>query len=409
MSHSQQMVEALDRQELEEAEVQFQQALLEDSEAQLLDLGQYLESIGFYPQAKEIYEQIAETYPEVYLSLATILAEEGQTEEAFAYLEEIGPESNWYVASLLVKADLYQMEGLADVAREKLVEAARLSDDPIIQLGLAEIDLELERYQEAIQEYAQLDNREILEATGFSTYQRIGFAYANLGKFEAAVPFLEKALEIEFDDQIAYELATLLSDQEEFQKALIYYKQIDTLSPDFEVYEYGYALALQAENDREKALEIAKQGIQKNPFDAQLKLLASQLSYELHQPEQAEAYLLEAKEVADDLEEIALRLTTLYLEQERFDQVLAWQNEEVETVVTRWNIARALSALEKTEEAVSAYQELYEDLKDNPEFLEAYVYLLREAGDVTKAREVANQYLAIVPDDVQMQTLYDSL
>ena len=31
-------------------------------------------------------------------------------------------------------------------------------------------------------------------------------------------PFLEKALEIEFDDQIAYELATLLSDQEEFQK-----------------------------------------------------------------------------------------------------------------------------------------------------------------------------------------------
>ena len=399
MSHSQQMVEALDRQELEEAEVQFQQALLEDSEAQLLDLGQYLESIGFYPQAKEIYEQIAETYPEVYLSLATILAEEGQMEEAFAYLEEIEPDSNWYVASLLVKADLYQMEGLADVAREKLVEAARLSDDPIIQLGLAEIDLE----------YAQLDNREILEATGISTYQRIGFAYANLGKFEAAVPFLEKALEIEFDDQIAYELATLLSDQEEFQKALIYYKQIDTLSPDFEGYEYGYALALQAENDREKSLEIAKQGIQKNPFDAQLKLLASQLSYELHQPEQAEAYLLEAKEVADDLEEIALRLTTLYLEQERFDQVLAWQNEEVETVVTRWNIARALAALEKTEEAVSAYQELYEDLKDNPEFLEAYVYLLREAGDVTKAREVANQYLAIVPDDVQMQTLYDSL
>ena len=190
MSHSQQMVEALDRQELEEAEVQFQQALVEDSEAQLLDLGQYLESIGFYPQAKEVYEQIAETYPEVYLSLATILAEEGQMEEAFAYLEEIGPESNWYVASLLVKADLYQMEGLADVAREKLVEAAHLSDDSIIQLGLAEIDLELERYQEAIQEYAQLDNREILEATGISTYQRIGFAYANLGKFEAAVPFL---------------------------------------------------------------------------------------------------------------------------------------------------------------------------------------------------------------------------
>ena len=181
------------------------------------------------------------------------------------------------------------------------------------------------------------------------------------------------------------------------------------MSPDFEGYEYGYALALQAEHDREKALEIAKQGIGKNPFDAQLKLLASQLSYELHQPKQAETYLLEAKEIAEDVEEIALRLTTLYLEQERFDEVLDWQHEEIETVVTRWNIARALAALEKTEEAVSAYQELYEDLKDNPEFLEAYVYLLREAGDLERAREVANQYLAIVPDDVQMQSIYDGL
>ena len=79
MSHSQQMVEALDRQELEEAEVQFQQALLEDSEAQLLDLGQYLESIGFYPQAKEIYEQIAE-------SLFKHILERGQKEFLEKYM-----------------------------------------------------------------------------------------------------------------------------------------------------------------------------------------------------------------------------------------------------------------------------------------------------------------------------------
>ena len=59
MSHSQQMVEALEKQELNEAEEQFQKALLEDDQAELLDLGQYLESIGFYPQAREVYEQIA--------------------------------------------------------------------------------------------------------------------------------------------------------------------------------------------------------------------------------------------------------------------------------------------------------------------------------------------------------------
>ena len=409
MKNSQKILEAIEKQELDRLPAYLEKALLEDDPATLLELGQYLESIGFYPEAKQTYLHLRDDYPEVYLSLATIVAEDGLMEEAFAYLEEIPESSEWYLASLLVKADLYQSEGLADVAREKLMEAATLSDDPIIQLGLAEIDLELGNYQEAIQEYAQLDNRLILEETGISTYQRIGYAYANLGRFEAAIQFLEKALEIEFDDQIAYELATLLYDREEYQRALIYFKQINTLSPDFEGYEYGYALVLQAENDRETALAIAEQGIQKNPFDAYLLLLASQLAYELHQPEKAENYLLEAKEVAEDLEDIALRLTTLYLEQERYEDVLEWQEVEVENVVTRWNIARALVALEEVEKAEAIYEELYSDLKENPEFLESYSYLLRELGDIAKAREVAEGYLQLVPDAGQMQAFYESL
>lgn len=85
-------------------------------------------------------------------------------------------------------------------------------------LGLAELDSELENYQAAIQAYAQLDNRSIYEQTGISTYQRIGFAYAQLGKFETATEFLEKALELEYDDLTAFELASLYFDQEEYQK-----------------------------------------------------------------------------------------------------------------------------------------------------------------------------------------------
>ncbi|WP_419579713.1 tetratricopeptide repeat protein, partial [Streptococcus suis] len=113
-------------------------------------------------------------------------------EEAFGYLEEISEDSPAYLEVLLVKADLYQAEGLSDVAREKLLEASHISDEPIILFGLAELDMELEFFNEAISYYAQLDNREIYELTGVSTYQRIGLAYASLGKFEAAIEFLEK-------------------------------------------------------------------------------------------------------------------------------------------------------------------------------------------------------------------------
>ena len=403
------MLQALEEQDLAKAEHYFAKALENDPSDLLYELATYLEGIGFYPQAKDIYLKIVEDFPEVHLNLAVIASEDGQIEEAFAYLEEIQADSDWYVSALLLKADLYQMEGLTDVAREKLLEALTYSEDPLLILGLAELDSELENYQEAIQGYAQLDNRSIYEQTGISTYQRIGFAYAQLGKFETATEFLEKALELEYDDLTAFELASLYFDQEEYQKAVLYFKQIDTISPDFEGYEYGYSQALHKEHQVQEALRIAKQGLEKNPFETRLLLVASQFSYELHDASGAENYLLTAKEDAEDTEEILLRLATIYLEQERYEDILDLQSEEPENLLTKWMIARSYQEMDDLDTAYELYQELAGDLKDNPEFLEHYIYLLRELGYFEEAKVNAQAYLKLVPDDVQMQELFERL
>ena len=409
MNNSQQMLLALEEQDLTKSEHYFVKALENDPSDLLYELATYLEGIGFYPQAKEIYLKIVEDFLEVHLNLAAIASEDGQIEEAFAYLEEIQADSDWYVSALLLKADLYQMEGLTDVAREKLLEALTYSEDPLLILGLAELDSELENYQEAIQGYAQLDNRTIYEQTGISTYQRIGFAYAQLGKFETATEFLEKALELEYDDLTAFELASLYFDQEEYQKAVLYFKQIDTISPDFEGYEYGYSQALHKEHQAQEALLIAKQGLEKNPFETRLLLAASQFSYELHDTNGAEDYLLTAKEDAEDTEEILLRLATIYLEQERYEDILDLQSEEPENLLTKWMIARSYQEMDDLDTAYEYYQKLAGDLKDNPEFLEHYIYLLRELGYFEEAKVNAQAYLKLVPDDVQMQELFERL
>ena len=409
MNNSQQMLQALEEQDLAKAEYYFAKALENDPSDLLYELATYLEGIGFYPQAKEIYLKIVEDFPEVHLNLAAIASEDGQIEEAFTYLEEIKSDSDWYVSALVLKADLYQMEGLTDVAREKLLEALTYSEDPLLILGLAELDSELENYQEAIQGYAQLDNRLIYEQTGISTYQRIGFAYAQLGKFETATEFLEKALELEYDDLTAFELASLYFDREEYQKAVLYFKQIDTISPDFEGYEYGYSQALHKEHQVQEALRIAKQGLEKNPFETRLLLAASQFSYELHDASGAENYLLTAKEDAEDTEEILLRLATIYLEQERYEDILDLQSEEPENLLTKWMIARSYQEMDDLDTAYGLYQELAGDLKDNPEFLEHYIYLLSELGYFEEAKVNAQAYLKLVPDDVQMQELYERL
>ncbi|MGZ7192178.1 hypothetical protein ACXWOI_09520, partial [Streptococcus pyogenes] len=85
----------------------------------------------------------------------------------------------------------------------------------------------------------------------------------------------------------------------------------------------------------------------KNEFDSVLLLLASQYAYENHDSQAAEDYLLKAKEDADDMDEIILRLTNLYLEQERFDAVVALASDDLDNVLARWNIAKAYQALEE--------------------------------------------------------------
>lgn len=402
MLNSEKMVASIQNQDLEHADKYFKRALKEDDAETLLELAEYLESIGFLPQAREIYLQERESYPEVNINLAQIAIEDGDIEGAFLYLDTISPESEAYLSALLVMADIYDMEGLTDVAREKLLLASEISDEPLVVFGLAEIELELGNFNQAIKEYAKLDNREILELTGVSTYQRIGRAYASLGKFEAAIEFLEKAIEIEYDDGTIFELATILYDQGEYQKANVYFKQLDTMNPDFEGYEYVYAQSLHEENKTEEALRLVQKGLSKNEFDTNLLLAASQLSYELHDSKQAESYLLKAKDVAVDDEDVLMRLTNLYLEEERYEDVVALSRDNIDSVLTKWNIAKAYQALEADKKALKLYDELATDLADNPEFLQDYAYILREFGQKERAHQVAERYLQLVPDDVNM-------
>ncbi|CDO17366.1 tetratricopeptide repeat protein [Streptococcus gallolyticus] len=402
MLNSEKMVASIQNQDLEHADKYFKRALKEDDAETLLELAEYLESIGFLPQAREIYLQEREDYPEVNINLAQIATEDGDIEEAFLYLDAISPENEAYLSALLVMADIYDMEGLTDVAREKLLLASEISDEPLVIFGLAEIELELGNFNQAIKEYAKLDNREILELTGISTYQRIGRAYASLGKFEAAIEFLEKAIEIEYDDGTIFELATILYDQGEYQRANVYFKQLDTMNPDFEGYEYVYAQSLHEENKTEEALRLVQKGLSKNEFDTNLLLAASQLSYELHDSKQAESYLLKAKDVAVDDEDVLMRLTNLYLEEERYEDVVALSRDNIDSVLTKWNIAKAYQALEADKKALKLYDELATDLADNPEFLQDYAYILREFGQKERAHQVAERYLQLVPDDVNM-------
>lgn len=407
ISNSEKALEAIDRQDLEDFHVFLSKAIEQDPAELRLELANYLESIGFLNEAKYLYHSIEAQFEEVNLNLAQICAEDGQFEEAFMYLGKISEDSPNYISSLLVMADLYDMEGLSDVAREKLVLANQLSQDSILIFALAEIDFSLERYQDAITSYAKLDQRKIFNQTGVSIYQRIGYAYAALGKFEAAIEFLEKSLELSYDDQTAFEVSSLLYAQEDYQKASLYLKQIDTLNPEFEGYELLYGKALHQENKLKEALRMLQQGLQKNEFNIKLLLEAAKYAYELHDSKLSERYLLQAYENSDDQEEALLALTNLYLEMEKYDKIVSLASDEIENPITLWNIAKAYQSMEMDEKALEIFEILQDTLSRNPEYLKDYLLLLREFGYFDKAEKLLKAYQKLVPDDIELLNLFE--
>lgn len=74
--------------------------------------------------------------------------------------------------------------------------------------------------------------------------------------------------------------------------------------------------------------------------------------------------------------------------------------------MARWNIARAYQALDDEEEAFQIYQDLSKDLADN---LNSYriMHISKRFGYRDQARVTAEKYLALVPDDVNMQTFLE--
>ncbi len=72
--------------------------------------------------------------------LAELYIDLDKEDEAIEVLHDIPENDDLYVQSLLLVADLFQMQGFDDVAEQKLLKAKEMMpDEPVITFGLAEL------------------------------------------------------------------------------------------------------------------------------------------------------------------------------------------------------------------------------------------------------------------------------
>lgn len=410
MSYSEDTIDFLHKGDLIGMHNALSNALKHDNEEMLADLAEYLQMMGFIDESHQVYDKILGDNPEstdYLINLAEIAEDDGQIDDALNYLYQIPAGDENYVAALIQIADLYQFEGDFETAISKLEEARELSDSPLITFALAESYYEQGAYQEAIQNYAKLSVREILQQTKISTYQRIGESYAHLGNFENAISFLEKSLEFDKTADTIYKIALLYSELDNQARAISYFKQLEDYNTDLLNYELAYAQTLEADRQFDEAARVAQEGLLKNPNSALLLHFLSKLAYSQKDQSAAERYLMDALNVAELHDETVFLLANLYFNESDFEAVIRLEDLlEEEHLLAQWLFAQAHKELENDAQAEALYTELLSTaLTDNPDFLKDYVDFLLQIGQNEKAQTYIKQYLELVPEDEEMRGL----
>ncbi|MBO8154962.1 MAG: tetratricopeptide repeat protein [Bacillaceae bacterium] len=359
---------------------------------------------GLAEDALPLLEELHAYYPdeeEVTLILAEVYTDLEQDGRALELLNQFQEESEGYIPSLIQAADLYQSQGLYEVAENKLLQAKRLApDEPIIDFALGEL--------------------------AFHT-----------GEYKKCIPYYEKALKKDWsfgEVDIRLRLAEAYAASGEIENALNFYKDVESESPDvlfrhgFTAFQGGrsdiainvwnilldndpyyhsvYPLLAEAYDEEgmvEEAYHTAETGLKYDEYNKQLFLLTGKLALKLNKKEEAIKYAEQALTIDPGYKEAVMFLIEHYKQQEQHKFIKEMLEDVIkmgeDDPVYYWELARANYELEAYEHALNNYREAYNSLTSDADFLKEYGYFLVEEGRMEEAKRVLTEYLNMEPQD----------
>jgi tetratricopeptide (TPR) repeat protein len=419
-SFAERMLDELSAGQLDESRKSFASSLRYDDDDTVYSLAEELYALGFASQAKRAYEKLLEKYPDedqLRTALADIAIDEDKADEAIAYLAEITPESDAYLESLLVLADLYQSEGLIEAAEAKLLEANQLAEDePVVRFALAEYYFNVGRYQEAIPLYRDLLTVGERRFSGLDIASRIGVAYAMTGNNKNALGYLEQIKDADLTPDVRFQLGMLYAaDPETADKAIKTLEDLQDLDASYAgIYEPLGQLYEDAGN-LDQALITYQAGIAVDAFNPKLVERAAAIMQAQGDDEEADA--LYRQGLANNPEDLTLTIGYSNLLVALGDHVgninllnafLADDEAEVDPQLY-WNLAQSYAALEDYEMATKYWNAALPFFLDNVNFLKPAYFYFREEGELALAEEALFNYTQLAPDDTEMAALYEEL
>ncbi|MCH7321251.1 tetratricopeptide repeat protein [Solibacillus sp. MA9] len=400
-------------QAIQEGDIQLVNQLLEsflvDAEpAAQYEIAEALLHFGFLSEADRVFEHLQFLFPEeaqISIDRAGVLIELGEEDEALDLLMAVSDDVPEYPQALLVLADYYQMQGLFEVAEQRINEALQLlPNEPLLQFAKAELLFETGRFSEAARIYEELYEMD-KKFAGTILAQRLAEVYRAGAAYESALDFYMEALEEEVTADLLFGSGYAAFQIEKFDLAIKQLEDLKELDPDYFSAYLLLAESYSMQEDNKRALKVIQEGLKRDEYDKSLYLFAGKMALKNSMPTEAIGYLTEAIALDPEYMEAIMVLMSVYSQQESYEEIISLyeqlQQYDFEWVSIYPFVANAFNEEELFDKAYEIYKVAYNEFNEDVEFLEKYCLFLVEDGKREEAKQIAERLVQLQPSEQQ--------
>lgn len=407
-SELEQAIQLIDSGNHEAGLIKLDELSKKDDDEQKRTIAEIYYELGLVDRALQLAEDLLFRYPDVgelFVFAADCYIELGEEDEALDMLLEIRESDSAYVQAQLLLADLYQGQGLDEVAEQKLLQAEKKTkDEPIILFGLGEFYLSRGDYLQSIPYFKKvLNDKQFLEDyESLQPYLRIAEAYSASGQFEEALIYYEKGTQKKADINGLFGYGFTALQLEDYETTIEQLKRLLELDPDYTSAYPFLAEALRSTKRVGEAIEVLEQGIKKDEFNEELYLEMALAQFQADNMQAGREYLEKAVAINPANITAIKELLLLFLQNEDYEEILELLSflddySEYDPLFERFK-AKALYESDDIEGAIKAYNLALAEYDKDEDLLEEAAFAFLELGDRSRGIQLFKQLLILAPE-----------
>ncbi|RYL94895.1 tetratricopeptide repeat protein [Sporolactobacillus sp. THM7-4] len=357
---------------------------------------------GFLDDAEKNYEALLKRYPNdsgLLLQLSELLIDKDEENRAIEYLLKIHPLDENYLSAQVALADLYQLEGLDEVAEKKLLDALKIAPhEPVLLYALGEFYLSTGEAHQAVELFKEVQGNKELADQNIDL--KLAEALSLEGEFEQSLSEYRKGLKKEktLDGLFGYGVtASRIGQNKTTIKAL---EELKKLDPGYSTLYPVLAHAYEHEGDLQSALKTIEAGLSEDEFNERLYAEAGDLAVRAHDPDKAVYYYQKLFDSDPENIEALTKLVELKAQEEDYEGIKELlEGQDPDDPMLIWFLATAYNKTDDLKKAEKYYLDAWPAFADNPEFLEEYGEYLREIGKTGESLEILQKAAKLDPDN----------